>query len=108
MKGFIKRIVDLFYQKVVSKLKLDDVLHAYISSLLFIVLFISLGFGMNIWLAYGISIAITILIGLFKEYIIDKKIRCGIADMRDFKADIFGCGLGMIIGLYIILFISKI
>ena len=108
MKNFIKKIFTWFYQNVVNKLKLDDVLHAYISTILTNVFFLSFGMCMNVWIAFSLAILLTLLIGLIKEEVIDKRIRGGEADIRDFIADCVGIIVGTLINGYIILYTNII
>lgn len=100
----IKNIVNAFYKNYVSKLKLDDALHSYISTCLLILFFGLFNLFIPNLIATGAcAVALTVLIGYLKEEILDKRIRHGIFDMRDFKADLVGSAVGVLLVIFCLL-----
>ena len=94
----LKTFFDKIYSKYLNKIKLDDALHAYVSSIIFIFCYQVLNLtNMNSWLNLGISTLITFAIGYLKEEIIDKRIRKSQFSKRDLYADIIGIIIGCLL-----------
>ena len=103
MKEFLLKIINKIYNFVDSTTK-DVFLHSYGSTLITNILFIIfLSFKLNPFISLGISFIITILMGLFKEYIIDLKLRKTKVEFKDIVADIIGSVIGTFINILMIL-----
>ncbi len=105
MKKILDKIgewINALYRKYIDDLTLDGVLHAYVSSMLYmicILLFSSfIGFGYSTL----ISVGIVGLIGFMKEWLIDKIARHGEFSWEDIKADAIGIVTGLLVSLLLL------
>lgn len=99
----LRKFFEWFYTSVVSKLKIDDALHAYASTIIFILSYGILGNFMNVYKNILWSVIITFVVGLVKEFVIDMWIRKGNAEWRDLVADVAGIVVGILLMLYLYL-----
>lgn len=86
----MKQVFNFLY-KYVNKLSADMVLHAYISTIIFLIA--------NLFMNIGFACLVTIGIGIFKEYVIDLYIRKTKAELKDIISDIVGIVIGVIISI---------
>lgn len=103
MRDFLIKIINKFY-KWIDTIAKDQVLHSYLSTVITNITFaICMICGICPWLSFGISGIVTVLIGLFKEYIIDKWLRHTRVEKKDLIADIVGTILGLITNMLFII-----
>ncbi len=98
MKEFFNKIYKKINDKV-SEIRKDLYVHAFVSSIIYILLFNILIFVCPGYMAAVWSTFVTLIIGLVKEYVIDDKIRGSYADVADLNADLAGTIVGILITL---------
>lgn len=84
------------YFNKMGTIRTDLLLHGGFSALLVILLFNIIFLFKPSSVSLLLSIFITLVIGVFKEYVIDKKIRDSYVDVKDLYADAIGTFLGAI------------
>ena len=93
MKQTLKNFINNLYTNYIEHIKLDSVLHAYISTILYILCF-------NISNNLLLSCCITLFIGIVvKELLIDSYIRDGKFDINDVKSNLIGVIIGILLCL---------
>lgn len=98
MKEKIKNLIELFYTKYVNNLKMDNVLHAYVSTFICVILFSIFNLFIPLfWLSLLCAFVVTHTIGYCKEKIIDEYIRKGKFELKDIISNLVGNSLGVII-----------
>ena len=98
MKEKLKNIINNFYNKYINSLSVDQVLHSYISTCLFIIIYALFNIFINIWwVSIILSFIIVNGIGIFKEKIIDEYIRGGKSEFKDIKSNFIGSIIGVIL-----------
>lgn len=80
----------------------DKILHQYLSYVIYMICFGLLNKLFPIFLCIIMSTIITIGIGLFKEYIIDLRLRNKLVDKEDIIHDLIGIGLALLTSLIFI------
>lgn len=98
MKNFIKKIFNWTNDKLGSFRK-DLLIHAGVSLAMFVLIFNLLILCMPASFAALWATFITLVIGVFKEYVIDKIFRDSYADIQDLYADVAGTIIGIIVTL---------
>ena len=102
MKSLLLKLINKVYNWV-DFIKKDNVLHAYVSTIISNIIFIiCINNDIYPWLSLIISGVVTIMIGFFKEYIIDLFLRKTIVEKKDLVSDIVGTILGLIINILMI------
>lgn len=99
----MKKLAEL-QNKILAKFGTDKVLHLFGGAILFLATFgaflglsIFLGLSAN-WLKFVlISTIVTIVVGVLKEYIYDKKMRVGKFDFKDVLATALGVPFGLLV-----------
>ena len=94
MKNLIKKMFNYFNK--MGTIRTDLLLHGGVSALLVVLLFNIIFLFKPSSVSLLLSIFITLVIGVFKEYVIDKKIRDSYVDVKDLYADAIGTFLGAI------------
>lgn len=84
------------YFNKMGTIRTDLLLHGGVSALLVVLLFNIIFLFKSSSVSLLLSIFITLVIGVFKEYIIDKKIRDSYVDVKDLYADAIGTFMGAI------------
>lgn len=95
MKEFIKKTFDKL-NNWLGSLRKDLIIHAGVSTVIFVLIFNSLSICMIPSFAALWSTVITLIIGTLKEYVVDKLLRNSYADIQDLYADAVGTLLGVI------------
>ena len=83
------------FQNWITKVSYDKLLHAYVSTVMYIIIFGLLNY-FNCPMPSTISFIITFGIGVFKEYVIDLKVRKTEVQIGDIFADLVGILIGFI------------
>lgn len=90
--------------KILAKFGIDKVLHLFGGAILFLATFsvllvLSILLGLVVyWLKFVlISAMVTIMVGVLKEYIYDKKMRGGKFDFKDVIATALGAPFGLLV-----------
>lgn len=96
MNTILVRIFN-FINNTFANMRKDTILHAAFSMLLYIVIFNFLHIWSPSYIASSVSFCITLIIGIMKEYVIDKLIRNSFVDVSDLYADLAGTIIGVII-----------
>jgi hypothetical protein len=87
---------------IFEKLPQDKLLHFIAGFLIYFILLIAFKSFIKIeCICYILSFVITCIIGLIKEYIVDKKIIQGDVDIKDSGTTTFGAALALIISCLI-------
>lgn len=93
MKQTLKKFINNLYTNYIEHIKLDSVLHAYISTILYVLCF-------NISNNLLLSCCITLFIGIVvKELLIDSYIRDGKFDCKDIISNTIGIVIGILISI---------
>ena len=93
MKQTLKKFINNLYTNYIDNIKLDSVLHAYISTILYVLCF-------NISNNLLFSCCITLFIGVvLKELLIDSYIRDGKFDYKDIISNTIGIVIGILISI---------
>lgn len=93
MKQTLKNFINNLYTNYIERIKLDSVLHAYVSTILYVLCF-------NISNNLLLSCCITLFIGIVvKELLIDSYIRSGKFDCKDIISNTIGIVIGILISI---------
>lgn len=84
------------YFNKMGTIRIDLLLHGGVSALLVVLLFNIIFLFKSSLVSLLLSVFITLMIGVFKEYVIDKKIRDSYFDVKDLYADAIGTCIGTI------------
>ena len=101
----LRELIEWLYNNVVNTLRLDDLLHSYVSTILFVVFFCIMECFMGFFGSLLCGTAITFALGLFKEYVIDKWLRKTFVDKRDLISDAIGIAIGVAIVCLVAIFV---
>lgn len=98
-----RKILDFYennIQKKLMNIRVDNYVHAFFSVIIFILFVCIFDNWFNTSLSILFAGIINIFLGLFKEYVIDLKIRQYMVDPKDIVSDIVGTLIGMFLYIY--------
>lgn len=99
----MKKLANL-QNKILAKFGIDKMLHLFGGAIVFLATFgaflglsILLGLGVDWFKSVLISAIVTIMVGVLKEYIYDKRMRDGKFDIQDVFATALGAPFGLLL-----------